>query len=126
MMVIYKPLKSTSTVAHILPDMAFTTLKHLYLKLRVTKQDDTPLDPPAGNVNITVYYDVYKTVSKKPTLDDVYQEVRKFVSRCPSLPPTEQRTLHSKVVPIPANGILVLETSFPKDAVSGRIQVGLI
>lgn len=116
-MVIYKPLISTSTIAHILPDMAFTTLKHLYLKLRVTKQDDTPLDPPAGNVNITVYYYAYKKVSKKPTLEDEHQEVRKF---------TEQRTLHSKMVPIPANGILVLETSFPKDAVSGRIQVGLI
>jgi hypothetical protein len=37
-MVIYKPLKSTSTIAHILPDMAFTTSKHLYLKLRVTKE----------------------------------------------------------------------------------------
>jgi len=92
----------------------------------VTKQDDTPLDPPAGNVNITVYYDVYKKVSMKPTLEDEYQEVRTFVSGCPSLPPTKQRKLSSKLVPIPANGLLVLETSFPKDAVRGHIQVGLI
>lgn len=106
--------------------MSFHIFKKYFLKLRVTKEDDTPLDPPAGSVNITVYYDVYKKVSKKPTLEDEYQEVRTFVSRCPSLPPTEQRTLSSRVVPIPANGILVLETSFPKDAVKGRIQVGLI
>ena len=108
------------------PNMGFIRLKHLFLKLRVTKQDDTPLDPPAGNVNIKVYYYAYKKVSKKPTLEDQYQEVRKYVSRCPSLPPTEQRTLSSRVVPIPENGILVLDTLFPKDAVRGRIHVGLI
>ncbi|XP_052103753.1 CD109 antigen-like [Mytilus californianus] len=83
--------------------------------LRATQQDDSPLNPPLGFVNITVRYTV--PGEKKP------QNGRPSGDQIMPIRPFPQPFNHwTRLEQIPESGIIVLSARFPKAAQSGTIQ----
>ncbi|CAC5407218.1 CD109 [Mytilus coruscus] len=89
--------------------------------LRATQQDDSPLNPPLGFVNITVRYTV---PGEKKTPQNGTPSGDQIMPILPFPQPFNRNTnvLWTRLEQIPESGIIVLSARFPKAAQSGTIQ----
>jgi len=82
------------------------------------------LKPPLGTVNVTVTYSVPSLVNTQPVpVKTPGNQVMPFRQSFPPSRPVNTETLWSKVVRIPASGLIVLQAVFPVAAEGGTITV---